>query len=224
MYTHSLTHERTLYPITTSGSLLVVLNRERHLLEHLEVLRKYLLFEAGGAMHPVCLHVFETMPPSPAHGWDREAEYTDLLQKAMADGGHGRHAHRMFVSLPKGRQRPSGALGAIGALKLMYAVPAPVDLVIDRAAMHVYSDAFSFLLQLKWAKWNLDTAHTHRGFAWSSGGTDAHRALLLRWRLSRTVDAVLTYVSTHTHTHTHARARLLECVAFQGGRETPHRE
>lgn len=136
--------------LNTSNSYLSVLNQQFHLLEHLTIMRQFFLFEAGSSVHPVCINIFSTIPALPEESWDRAAEYTDLFQKAMADSGHSRQRQRVLVTLPP--RCPATPIEAVRALRLVYQLPVQVEFVIDRTAQHIYSESFSFLLQIKWAK------------------------------------------------------------------------
>eukprot|EP00037_Helgoeca_nana_P022678 m.232932 g.232932 ORF g.232932 m.232932 type:complete len:974 (-) comp26076_c0_seq4:174-3095(-) len=193
--------------LNASNTFLSVLNVQFHLLEHLQIMREFYLLGAGGFMHPVCTGIFSTVPTLPGASWNRAAEYTDMLQQALADAGHAQHRHRISAVIPQ--RCPSTPIEAVRALRMLYQVPALVELVIDRAAQHVYAESFAFLMQLKWSKWMLNNVDTQRSFAPSSGSIDTHKALLLRSRILHAVDAVQSYLLSRLFDHL--------SVDFQGG-------
>lgn len=109
-------------------------------------------------MHPLCVQIFEQIHQPEC--WQYEMDWSNMLQQALSDTGHGRHASRisaaMTTALGDFSAVSKAPLEYLKGFKLVYRVPAPIELVVSSTAMVVYNEVFTLLMQLKWVTWRLN--------------------------------------------------------------------
>ena len=109
-------------------------------------------------MHPLCIQIFEQIHQPEC--WQYEMDWSNMLQRALSDTGHGQHAARistvMTTAVGDFSAVSKAPLEYLKGFKLVYRVPAPIELVVSSTAMVVYNEVFTLLMQLKWVTWRLN--------------------------------------------------------------------
>ncbi|KAK7091928.1 gamma-tubulin complex component 5-like [Littorina saxatilis] len=145
-------HVRRRYQLVCSR-LLDILKTEYKLMDYLNSMQHFFLMSAGDSMFNFYTQVFDKMRHQET--WNNPYNLTLTLQEAMQS--RHEHVNRLFISmetLPKSRERST--VGATDSIRLNFAVPWPVDLVINSKSQDLYNQVFRFLLQIKRAKYGLD--------------------------------------------------------------------
>ncbi|KAG7276307.1 hypothetical protein CRUP_015630 [Coryphaenoides rupestris] len=210
-----LTLRSCLYPhiqqryVQCCGNLMTTLKKDYRLLEYLQAMRNYFLLEAGDTMYDFYTAIFERVREK--ESWQQLSFLNAQLQEAVGQR-HPEDSSRLSIFLetsePARKKQP---VNNLDVLTLSYKVPWPVDIVISTECQRIYNQVFLLLLQIKWAKYCLDTLRfnltsaTQRAEGGVAGeGASArdaikqqiHRMCLLRVKLMHFVNSLHNYIVT----------------------------
>uniref|UniRef100_A0A8C9ZPH7 Gamma-tubulin complex component n=1 Tax=Sander lucioperca TaxID=283035 RepID=A0A8C9ZPH7_SANLU len=159
--TFELTLRSCLYPhierryIECCGNLMKTLKKDYKLLEYLQAMRNYFLLEAGDTMYDFYTAIFDKVQEK--ESWQQPSFLNVQLQEAVGQR-YPEDSGRLSVFLetidPARKKHP---VNNLEVLTLGYKVPWPVDIVISSECQKIYNQVFLLLLQIKWAKYSLDT-------------------------------------------------------------------
>jgi gamma-tubulin complex component 5 len=182
-----------------SGCLVRILHTEFNLLDHFRTVQLILLMEAGDTMHHFASDIFSRIQRG--ERWRDVLYLNSLLQEVLLP--HYPHLEKLWsVQVECEDTEESGVdlLSSITSLSLHYQVPWPVTTVFPPPLMRRYNDIFHFLLQVKWAKWSLETlqvkGHLREATARPSLSLLLHQLLLLRARFLHCVNSLYHYLMT----------------------------
>uniref|UniRef100_A0A673KAL2 Gamma-tubulin complex component n=1 Tax=Sinocyclocheilus rhinocerous TaxID=307959 RepID=A0A673KAL2_9TELE len=213
--TFELTLRSCLYPhierryIECCGNLMRTLKKVYRLLGYLQAMRNYFLLEAGDTMYDFYTAIFDKVLEK--ESWQQLAFLNVQLQEAVGQR-HPEDSNRLSIFLetidPARKKQP---VNNLDGLTLSYKVPWPVDIVISSECQKIYNQVFLLLLQIKWAKYSLDTlrfsdltvaAKTQEGgqseesTAKEPINQQIHRMFLLRVKLMHFVNSLHNYIMT----------------------------
>uniref|UniRef100_A0A671VVT7 Gamma-tubulin complex component n=1 Tax=Sparus aurata TaxID=8175 RepID=A0A671VVT7_SPAAU len=187
--TFELTLRSCLYPhierryIECCGNLMKTLKKDYKLLEYLQAMRNYFLLEAGDTMYDFYTAIFDKVQEK--ESWQQLSFLNVQLQEAVGQR-HPEDSSRLSVFLD-------------------VSVPWPVDIVISSECQKIYNQVFLLLLQIKWAKYSLDTLR-FSGMSFHPLGEEVkvkepinqqiHRMCLLRVKLMHFVNSLHNYITT----------------------------
>ncbi|XP_037626983.1 gamma-tubulin complex component 5 isoform X1 [Sebastes umbrosus] len=159
--TFELTLRSCLYPhiekryIECCGNLMRTLKKDYRLLGYLQAMRNYFLLEAGDTMYDFYTAIFDKVQEK--ESWQQPSFLNAQLQEAVGQR-HPEDSSRLSIFLetmdPARKKHP---VNNLEVLTLGYKVPWPVDIVISSECQKIYNQVFLLLLQIKWAKYSLDT-------------------------------------------------------------------
>ncbi|XP_074492837.1 gamma-tubulin complex component 5 isoform X1 [Sebastes fasciatus] len=159
--TFELTLRSCLYPhiekryIECCGNLMRTLKKDYRLLGYLQAMRNYFLLEAGDTMYDFYTAIFDKVQEK--ESWQQLSFLNAQLQEAVGQR-HPEDSSRLSIFLetmdPARKKHP---VNNLEVLTLGYKVPWPVDIVISSECQKIYNQVFLLLLQIKWAKYSLDT-------------------------------------------------------------------
>ncbi|KAK3087994.1 hypothetical protein FSP39_013230 [Pinctada imbricata] len=208
--------EQCLYPHVVQkytkvcSRLVQILKEDYRLMDYLAAMRQYFLMESGDTMFDFYMPLFDKIR---LHEQWRDISTVNLLLHEAVQVRFPDDVSRLSVQieeLPKDRK----PINVTDCLKLHFKVPWPVDVVINSRSQEIYNQIFTFLLQVKRAKYCLDEL---RAFDLSrerilfSMSTDdfslhldddmprdgrIHRMNILRMRLLYFVNSLHNYVMT----------------------------
>ncbi|MBN3299642.1 GCP5 protein, partial [Amia calva] len=212
--TFELTLRSCLYPhiekryIECCGNLMKTLKKD-YLLEYLQAMRNYFLLEAGDTMYDFYTAIFDKVLEK--ESWQQLSFLNVQLQEAVGQR-YPEDSTRLSIFLetidPARRKQP---VNNLDGLTLSYKVPWPVDIVISSECQKIYNQVFLLLLQIKWAKYSLDTLRfseltvaTKRleGGLFDENASNEpikqqiHRMCLLRVKLMHFVNSLHNYIMT----------------------------
>uniref|UniRef100_A0A3P8ZU07 Gamma-tubulin complex component n=1 Tax=Esox lucius TaxID=8010 RepID=A0A3P8ZU07_ESOLU len=209
--TFELTLRSCLYPhirqryIECCGNLMTTLKKDYRLLEYLQAMRNYFLLEAGDTMYDFYTAIFDKVLEK--ESWQQLSFLNVQLQEAVGQR-HPEDSSRLSIFLetidPSRKKQP---VNNLDGLILSYKVPWPVDIVISSECQKIYNQVFLLLLQIKWAKYSLDTLRfsgtliikTPQGFEMAAKepiDQQIHRMFLLRVKLMHFVNSLHNYIMT----------------------------
>ncbi|XP_061744723.1 gamma-tubulin complex component 5 [Nerophis ophidion] len=213
--TFQLTLRSCLYPhiqkryIECCGNLMKTLKKDYKLLEYLQAMRNYFLLEAGDTMYDFYTAIFDKVREKET--WQQPAFLNAQLQEAVGQRCP-EDSSRLSIFLetmdPARKKHP---VNNLEVLTLSYKVPWPVDIVISSECQKIYNQVFLLLLQIKWAKYSLDTLRfsDFMDFTKKVEGEVAdyvkakeslkqqiHRMCLLRVKLMHFVNSLHNYIMT----------------------------
>lgn len=213
--TFELTLRSCLYPhierryIECCGNLMRTLKKDYRLLEYLQAMRNYFLLEAGDTMYDFYTAIFDKVLEK--ESWQQLAFLNVQLQEAVGQR-HPEDSSRLSIFLetidPGRKKQP---VNNLDGLTLSYKVPWPVDIVISSECQKIYNQVFLLLLQIKWAKYSLDTlrfsdltvAAKKQESCQSEASTSKepvnqqiHRMFLLKVKLMHFVNSLHNYIMT----------------------------
>ncbi|KAI7807663.1 gamma-tubulin complex component 5 [Triplophysa rosa] len=213
--TFELTLRSCLYPhierryIECCGNLMRTLKKDYRLLEYLQAMRNYFLLEAGDTMYDFYTAIFDKVLEK--ESWQQLAFLKVQLQEAVGQR-HPEDSSRLSIfleTLDPGRKKQP--VNNLDGLTLSYKVPWPVDIVISSECQKIYNQVFLLLLQIKWAKYSLDTlrfsdltaaAKKQEGSQSEESTTkepinqQIHRMFLLKVKLMHFVNSLHNYIMT----------------------------
>ncbi|XP_060933894.1 gamma-tubulin complex component 5 [Limanda limanda] len=213
--TFELTLRSCLYPhierryIECCGNLMKTLKKDYRLLEYLQAMRNYFLLEAGDTMYDFYTAIFDKVQEK--ESWQQRSFLNVQLQEAVGQR-HPEDGSRLSIFLePMDPSRKKHPVNNLEVLTLSYKVPWPVDIVISTECQKIYNQVFLLLLQIKWAKYSLDTLR-FSDFADISKKVEGelaeeakvkepinqqiHRMCLLRVKLMHFVNSLHNYIMT----------------------------
>ncbi|KAM6920891.1 gamma-tubulin complex component 5 [Xenentodon cancila] len=213
--TFELTLRSCLYPhiekryIECCGNLMKTLKKDYKLLEYLQAMRNYFLLEAGDTMYDFYTAIFDKVQEK--ESWQQPSFLNVQLQEAVGQR-YPEDSGRLSVFLetidPSRKKHP---VNNLEVLTLSYKVPWPVDIVISSECQKIYNQVFLLLLQIKWAKYSLDTlrfsdftdvtkkleeAPADEVKVKESINQQIHRMCLLRVKLMHFVNSLHNYIMT----------------------------
>ncbi|KAE8294449.1 Gamma-tubulin complex component 5 [Larimichthys crocea] len=213
--TFELTLRSCLYPhierryIECCGNLMKTLKKDYKLLEYLQAMRNYFLLEAGDTMYDFYTAIFDKVQEK--ESWQQLSFLNVQLQEAVGQR-HPEDSSRLSIFLeaidPARKKHP---VNNLEVLTLSYKVPWPVDIVISSECQKIYNQVFLLLLQIKWAKYSLDTlrfsdftdvakklegALAEDVKVKESINQQIHRMCLLRVKLMHFVNSLHNYITT----------------------------
>uniref|UniRef100_A0A4W6DYG2 Gamma-tubulin complex component n=1 Tax=Lates calcarifer TaxID=8187 RepID=A0A4W6DYG2_LATCA len=205
--TFELTLRSCLYPhierryIECCGNLMKTLKKDYKLLEYLQAMRNYFLLEAG-----------DTMCRKRRAG--SSCSFLNVQLQEAVGQRYPEDSSRLSIFLesidPSRKKHP---VNNLEVLTLSYKVPWPVDIVISTECQKIYNQVFLLLLQIKWAKYSLDTlrfngmnftaitkklegALAEEAKAKEPINQQIHRMCLLRVKLMHFVNSLHNYIMT----------------------------
>uniref|UniRef100_A0A674EA36 Gamma-tubulin complex component n=1 Tax=Salmo trutta TaxID=8032 RepID=A0A674EA36_SALTR len=208
--TFELTLRSCLYPhiqkryIECCGNLMTTLKKDYRLLEYLQAMRNYFLLEAGDTMYDFYTAIFDKVLEK--ESWQQLAFLNVQLQEAVGQRCP-EDSSRLSIFLetidPVRKKQP---VNNLDGLTLSYKVPWPVDIVVSSECQRIYNQVFLLLLQIKWAKYSLDTLTFsgrssylgvlgHRDYG-EPINQQIHRMFLLRVKLMHFVNSLHNYIVT----------------------------
>uniref|UniRef100_A0A9J7XAQ5 Gamma-tubulin complex component n=1 Tax=Cyprinus carpio carpio TaxID=630221 RepID=A0A9J7XAQ5_CYPCA len=213
--TFELTLRSCLYPhierryIECCGNLMRTLKKDYRLLGYLQAMRNYFLLEAGDTMYDFYTAIFDKVLEK--ESWQQLAFLNVQLQEAVGQR-HPEDSSRLSIFLetidPARKKQP---VNNLDGLTLSYKVPWPVDIVISSECQKIYNQVFLLLLQIKWAKYSLDTlrfsdltvaakkqegGQSEESQAKEPVNQQIHRMFLLRVKLMHFVNSLHNYIMT----------------------------
>ncbi|KAK7155466.1 hypothetical protein R3I93_010181 [Phoxinus phoxinus] len=213
--TFELTLRSCLYPhierryIECCGNLMRTLKKDYRLLGYLQAMRNYFLLEAGDTMYDFYTAIFDKVLEK--ESWQQLAFLNVQLQEAVGQR-HPEDSSRLSIFLetidPARKKQP---VNNLDGLTLSYKVPWPVDIVISSECQKIYNQVFLLLLQIKWAKYSLDTlrfsdltvaakrqegGQSEESTAKEPINQQIHRMFLLRVKLMHFVNSLHNYIMT----------------------------
>uniref|UniRef100_A0A8C2YWH7 Gamma-tubulin complex component n=1 Tax=Cyclopterus lumpus TaxID=8103 RepID=A0A8C2YWH7_CYCLU len=210
--TFELTLRSCLYPhierryVECCGNLMKTLKKDYRLLGYLQAMRNYFLLEAGDTMYDFYTAIFDKVQEK--ESWQQLSFLNGQLQEAVGQR-HPEDSSRLSIFLetidPSRKKHP---VNNLEVLTLGYKVPWPVDIVISSECQKIYNQVFLLLLQIKWAKYSLDTLHFTDVAKKPSGAPvedakpkepikqQTHRMCLLRVKLMHFVNSLHNYIMT----------------------------
>ncbi|KAK9518856.1 hypothetical protein VZT92_021624 [Zoarces viviparus] len=213
--TFELTLRSCLYPhiekryIECCGNLMRTLKKDYRLLGYLQAMRNYFLLEAGDTMYDFYTAIFDKVQEK--ESWQQLSFLNGQLQEAVGQR-HPEDSSRLSVFLePIDAARKKHPVNNLEVLTLGYKVPWPVDIVISSECQKIYNQVFLLLLQIKWAKYSLDTLRfsDFTDVTKKLEGAPAedvklrdpinqqiHRMCLLRVKLMHFVNSLHNYITT----------------------------
>ncbi|TRY54615.1 hypothetical protein DNTS_001601 [Danionella cerebrum] len=213
--TFELTLRSCLYPhierryIECCGNLMRTLKKDYRLLEYLQAMRNYFLLEAGDTMYDFYTAIFDKVLEK--ESWQQLAFLNVQLQEAVGQR-HLEDSSRLSIFLETiEATRKKQPVNNLDGLTLSYKVPWPVDIVISSECQKIYNQVFLLLLQIKWAKYSLDTlrfcdltvaakrkegAQPEESTAKEPIKQQIHRMFLLRVKLMHFVNSLHNYIMT----------------------------
>uniref|UniRef100_A0A665VGG3 Gamma-tubulin complex component n=1 Tax=Echeneis naucrates TaxID=173247 RepID=A0A665VGG3_ECHNA len=215
--TFELTLRSCLYPhierryIECCGNLMKTLKKDYKLLEYLQAMRNYFLLEAGDTMYDFYTAIFDKVQEK--ESWQQLSFLNVQLQEAVGQR-YPEDSSRLSIFLePIEPSRKKHPVNNLEVLTLSYKVPWPVDIVISTECQKIYNQVFLLLLQIKWAKYSLDTlrfsGENFTAISKKLEGTLAeelktkepitqqiHRMCLLRVKLMHFVNSLHNYIMT----------------------------
>ncbi|XP_029938305.1 gamma-tubulin complex component 5 [Salarias fasciatus] len=210
--TFELTLRSCLYPhiekqyIECCGKLMKTLKKDYKLLEYLQAMRNYFLLEAGDTMYDFYTAIFNKVQKN--ENWQQPSFLDVQLQEAVGQR-YPEDSSRLSVVLENiDSSKKKNPVTNMEVLTLSYKVPWPVDIVISSECQKIYNQMFLLLLQIKWAKYSLDTLRFSdiieftkkleetSGSAAGKVRQQIHRLCLLRVKLMHFVNSVHNYIMT----------------------------
>ncbi|XP_021343427.1 gamma-tubulin complex component 5-like isoform X1 [Mizuhopecten yessoensis] len=134
--------------------LVIILKEEYHLMEYLASMRHFFLMEAGDTMFEFYSPIFDKIR---LHEHWRDASSVNLTLQEALQTYFPDEVNRLTIEInPLPTSSEPNPINITDCMKLQYKVPWPVDVVINTKCQNIYNQVFSFLLQIKRAKYCLD--------------------------------------------------------------------
>ncbi|XP_052808645.1 gamma-tubulin complex component 5-like [Mya arenaria] len=134
--------------------LVNTMKTQYHLIEYLTSMRRFFLMEAGDCLSVFYTEIFDKIRRH--EHWKDTTTVTWALHEAI-DPHFPEQVPRISISVETSDD-PSDLqpINITNCLRLQYQIPSPVDVVINNRCQEIYNQIFSFLLQIKRAKYCLD--------------------------------------------------------------------
>ncbi|KAF8788563.1 Gamma-tubulin complex component 5-like protein [Argiope bruennichi] len=143
------------YPVC--HRLIKSLKNDHCIIAHLNVMQKYFLMEAGDLMYSFYSEIFQKIFYKEA--WtDSSFLYSALKNAIFVDKENSEKLH-IFLDTENRDINFRQSLTRLSALKLSYEVDWPVSIMLGPKVQTEYCQIFSFLLQIKCAKYLLDNLY-----------------------------------------------------------------
>ncbi|ELU14965.1 hypothetical protein CAPTEDRAFT_227879 [Capitella teleta] len=159
-------------------------------MQHFSVMRKVYLMEAGDMMYDFYTAIFEKMRLK--ESWSDVSFLNICLQGALQHCLSDDLAASLFVDVDETQGN------SLKALRIRYNVRFPVNIVINTDSVDTYSQTFAFLMQIKYAKYSIDTLSFSELAERSCDHNSAlvHRMHMLRMRLMHFINGLHQYIMT----------------------------
>ncbi|XP_064652769.1 gamma-tubulin complex component 5-like [Lineus longissimus] len=153
--------KQCLYPHITSryeyisSQLLQILWNDYQLADYLAAMRHFFLMEAGDTMYDFSREIFEKLR---LHEPWNDTTFLNWALHGALQVHFPREIDRLLVHIEEVpiTPRTSYPIYALNSLRLYYKVPWPVSLIIDSRCQRVYNQIFTFVMQIKRAKYSLE--------------------------------------------------------------------
>ncbi|XP_052244242.1 gamma-tubulin complex component 5-like isoform X2 [Dreissena polymorpha] len=134
--------------------LVDTMKQQYHLMEYLQSMRRFFLMESGACLSVFYTEIFEKIRRH--EHWKDSTTVTWALHEAI-DPYFPVEVPRLSVALETSDDpNDLQPINITNCLCLQYEIPSPVDVVINERCQEIYNQIFSFLLQIKRAKYCLD--------------------------------------------------------------------
>ena len=188
-------------------------------LEHMGIFQGVFLHKAGDQLHAVFCAIFDRIMNGDL--WEDSAELTTLLHANLLATSWSHLRTRLKVHVggagagadtPPAVEQGGGTAGpgsgpgpvaltldAVDNIRFEYEVSWPMSLFMGPATQDSYSQVFTFVLRLKWAKWNLDgirTKHLDQLARTRTMDSLLHRLHVFRMHLITSINAFSSYIMT----------------------------
>ncbi|XP_041361102.1 gamma-tubulin complex component 5-like [Gigantopelta aegis] len=190
--------------------LVDILKCDYHLINYLQAMRDFFLMDAGDTMFTFYTNLFDRMKN---HEPWRETSYLNLALHEALEAHHPEEVNRLSIQVEDTSQcHDKYPISATDCIKLSYKVPWPVEVVINSKSQELYNQVFSFIMQVKRAKYCLDelrffdlkkenllksmTASQHHPEDEIPRAAKIHKMELLRFRLMYFVNSLHNYIMT----------------------------
>ncbi|KAI0207330.1 Gamma-tubulin complex component 5 [Lamellibrachia satsuma] len=141
----------------TSDRLLQTLKEKFGLMDYFTTVRSLYLMEAGDTMYDFYTPLFDKLC---FHESWQDVSFLNMSLRESLQTGFSSQADRLFVAVTEGtesgRMWSKEPIYALQGLTLQYEVPWPINIILNSRCMQIYNQVFTFLLQIKRAKYNLD--------------------------------------------------------------------
>ncbi|KAG8176649.1 hypothetical protein JTE90_009844 [Oedothorax gibbosus] len=143
------------YPVCRR--LMKSLRDDHNIMRHLNVVRKYFLMESGDWMFSFYSEIFEKIARK--EQWMDASLLYCALQNAIADDKEHSEKLCIFVDPENSEVNQNLPLTTLSSLQLSYEVEWPVSIMLGPKVQNEYCQIFTFLLQIKCAKYLLDSLY-----------------------------------------------------------------
>ncbi|XP_059140755.1 gamma-tubulin complex component 5-like [Physella acuta] len=187
---------------TVCLKLVHILKTEYHLLDCLQAMQRYYLMSSGELMYDFYTPIFKKIESR--EDWRDFSLLEIYLHEAVACR-HPKDISRLSIEVLTGLQERT-PISVTDCIHLKYNVPWPVNVVISGDCQLLYNNIFSFLIQVKRAKFTLDQLRfeeisraqkvsRHEGETMPREKR-IHRFQLLRFRLLYFINSLHNYIMT----------------------------
>ncbi|GFU16864.1 gamma-tubulin complex component 5 [Nephila pilipes] len=143
------------YPVCRR--LIETLKEDHHIVIHLNVMRKYFLMESGDLMFSFYSEIFQKIFYNERY-MDVSFLYS-ALQNSISESEENSEKLCIFLNTHNSEINFTQPLTHLNALQLSYEVDWPVSIMLGPRVQTEYCQIFSFLLQIKGAKYLLDNLY-----------------------------------------------------------------
>ncbi|GFO07541.1 gamma-tubulin complex component [Plakobranchus ocellatus] len=140
---------------TVCSKLVQILKEEYDLMGCIHAMQRYYLMSAGEVMYDFYTAVFSKIE---SREFWQDCSLLEMNLHEAVESLFPDDAARLSVEIvsTSSRSHQKSAINATDCIHLKYSVPWPVDVVISRRCEDRYNDVFTFILQIKRAKFTLD--------------------------------------------------------------------
>ncbi|BFZ21291.1 hypothetical protein BsWGS_24330 [Bradybaena similaris] len=205
-------HVRSRYK-TVCSKLVQILKSEYHLMDCIHAMQRYYLMSSGEVLYDFYAPIFQRIMN---REFLRSNSILELYLHEAVEPRFPQDLSKLTVTVSSdSNQKEKRPINQTDCIRLKYKVPWPVDVVISGKCQELYNDIFTFLLQIKRAKYSVDqlrfedlsrqqAVHSELRLLGLNDATAeaAHRATrvcrfhLLRFRLLYFVNSLHNYMMT----------------------------
>ncbi|XP_054712902.1 gamma-tubulin complex component 5-like [Uloborus diversus] len=142
------------------GRLMNLLKEKYHIMTHILNMRKYFLMESGDLMFSFYSTVFEKIFYN--ESWQDISFLYSALQNAISESKECCENLGIYLDSQNSEVKIKKPLSFLNSLQLFYEVEWPISIILGTQVQTQYSEIFSFLLQIKCAKYLLDKLYSIR--------------------------------------------------------------
>ncbi|XP_003389114.2 PREDICTED: gamma-tubulin complex component 5-like isoform X1 [Amphimedon queenslandica] len=172
----------------SSKLLMEILKDDYQLLAHFSNVKCVLLMSAGDCIHHFTNNLFSKLQAC------HQISDPIFLNNALSESLQTRQLNERFtvdLSTPL-----SVTMESLNSINITYDVPWPVNLVFPQGVMSTYNGVFRFLLQMKYARWCLDSVWINIKSSCHSMSPLMHKISLLRAKLLHFMTSINHYLLT----------------------------